>query len=200
MLGLDEDCLLVGLFGTSHPSRMLSLSGAAIREMAVQFPRISIMYIGPHGDAYRSALGEVPFADEGFLPEEAISQRFHAMDIFLTPFVDGVSTRRGSMMTALQHGVATVGTLGSNTDSVLRAHNGEALLLAGVNQTRDFIDACLSIAADARLRDELGRKGRELYERNFGWSIVSMTMLERMACLKDKQTGRSVVSSHERYR
>ena len=57
-------------------------------------------------------------------PADEVSRRLSAADLNLSAFIDGVSTRRGSLMAALQHGVASVGTRGYLTDQMLLNEDG----------------------------------------------------------------------------
>jgi glycosyltransferase involved in cell wall biosynthesis len=92
--------------------------------------------------------------------------------VFVAPFVDGVSTRRTTLMAALQHGVAVVGTDGRLTDDILRASR-EALTLAPVGDRHQLEDAVRRLADDPGLRRSRGAAGRELYTSSFAWPVTA---------------------------
>jgi len=140
-----------------------------------------VFYIGSDGEAVRRALEGIPLMDHGTLPAKSVSECFAAMDVYLAPFVDGVSTRRTSLMTGLQHGIATVGTIGHNTDQIFREEHGESLLLASTNAPEDFIKCVYRLSEDARLRGSLGYSGQQLYQREFDWPIVAHRLLEKLS-------------------
>jgi glycosyltransferase involved in cell wall biosynthesis len=179
-LGIPEERVILGLFGTAHDSRVLGrVTGAmdAIRESA---PDAMVLYMGPHGHSIRQQLGNVPLLAEGPLPADEVSRRFAALDVYLAPFVDGVSTRRTTLMTGLQHGVATVGTRGVNTDTMIRREDGRALLLADVAAADRFSEHVRRLLADAALRERLGGEARRLYCREFAWDRLASRLLSAL--------------------
>ena len=99
------------------------------------------------------------------------------MDIHLSPFTDGVSTRRGSLMAGLQHGGATIGTSGIHTDDIMRRKNGQALLLSSVKDQNEFNAAVLSLAHDVALRENLGHEAYRLYHEKFAWEVIAKYMV-----------------------
>ncbi len=180
-LGIADGTLVLGLFGGSaQASRMLGhVKGAA--ETVVGAGRdVLVLYMGPNAEMVCRELGDVPTLAEGPLPGEEISRRFSAVDIALAPFVDGVSTRRTSLMTALQHGVATVGTRGHSTDMMLNRENGRALLLADVGH-RDGFNAHIRHLADSEgVREQAAQEAQRLYEREFAWPVIGARQREMM--------------------
>ncbi len=131
-LGLPEDAVVCGVFGTAHPSRLLTWVGAAVAELRRRGHDAWLLYIGGDGDEVRRQCREggggveTPIVDTGRLPAAEAAACFHVMDLYLSPFIDGVSTRRGSAMAALQHGVAVVSTRGELTDDCWTAFKGAA--------------------------------------------------------------------------
>jgi glycosyltransferase involved in cell wall biosynthesis len=115
----------------------------------------------------------------GRLADEELASWLSAADVFLAPFVDGVSTRRGSMMAALQHAVPVVGTTGRLTDSVL-AQASDALTLVSVDRPDLFADAAVQLAHSGDDAARRGRAGRSLYESTFDWPVVAGRLLQAL--------------------
>ena len=115
----------------------------------------------------------------GYLGTESIARRLAAADIFLSPLIDGVSTRRGTLMAALQHGLPIVGTAGPLTDSIL-LESGSALSLVAVGDRDGFADEVRRLADEAAERQSMRRAGRRLYERNFDWPVTAERILEEI--------------------
>lgn len=176
-LGIGDNTLVLGLFGTAHSSRLLHLIRAAVEAAHARNPDVLALYIGPHGDAVREALHGLPTLAEGPFPPDEVSRRFAAMDIYLVPITGGVSSRRTSFMTALQHGIPTVSTFGPQTDQMLLAENNRAFMLTDINSPTAFPDAVLSLAQDPARQQALGAQGRRLYDREFDWDKVAARML-----------------------
>jgi len=176
-LGIAEDTLVFGLFGTAHSSRLLHLIRDAVQAAYDKDPNVLALYIGPHAPAVCEALQGLPVRAEGPFDAEEVSRRFAAMDIYLVPITGGVSSRRTSFMTALQHGIPVVSTFGPQTDRMLLAENEKAFLLADVNVPSAFTDTVLRLAGDSDLQKKIGQQGEQLYRQEFAWQKVADRIL-----------------------
>lgn len=172
-LGIAEGTSVLGVFGTAHPARLLPWVRQAAEAVAGEGRDMLILHIGPDADLVRRLMGSLPLRADGPLPAEEVSRRFAAMDVYLIPFADGVSTRRTSLMTSLQHGLATVATVGRSTDSILRNAGGRALLLAPTDAPEEFCRSAVQLAADAPLRGTLGSAAQSLYDDQFDWPRIA---------------------------
>ena len=180
-LGIADDTLVLGVFGGMHISRLMDWVRSAADAVQATGRPLLVLHIGPDSDAVRALLGPLPLQADGPLSAEEVSRRFAAMDIHLAPFVDGISTRRGSVMTGLQHGIATVGTQAQHTDAVFREANGSALLLTKVSEPDQFIAQVLCLAGDATLRQQIGLTGQQLYEQEFAWASLARRIQDTLA-------------------
>jgi glycosyltransferase involved in cell wall biosynthesis len=117
----------------------------------------------------------VRLIEPGRLEASDLARHLAAADLFVAPFVDGVSTRRTTLMAALQHGLPVVGTDGRLTDGVLRSSH--ALTLVSVDDRQGLSDAARGLAGDPGRRHALGAAGRELYERAFAWPVIAATIV-----------------------
>lgn len=179
-LGIADDVFVIGLFGTLHVSRMMGRVGNAARAVRDSGQEMVLLYVGPDAAIVRKEMEDIPMIAEGPFPGDEISRRFGAMDAYLSPFVDGISTRRGSLMCGLQHGVATVGTKAHLTDEVLSREDGNAFLLADASDPTRFNAHLLRLAHDEQLRARIGAGGRRLYEAEFSWSAIAKRMISAL--------------------
>jgi glycosyltransferase involved in cell wall biosynthesis len=179
-LGLGGNAFVVGLFGTMHVSRMLGRVGNAARAARDSGLDTVLLYVGPDADVVRKEMDGFPLIAEGPFPGDEISRRFAAMDVYLSPFVDGISTRRGSLMCGLQHGIATVGTRAHLTDDILSREDGNAFLLADASDPNRFNAHVLRLAHDEELRGRIGEGGRRLFESAFSWSAIANRMISAL--------------------
>lgn len=177
-LGIPDSTLVAGIFGTLHASRLTSLMRTAAEvlyeEMGEDF---LLLYVGPDGETARTLLGSVPLRDAGRLAPEDVSMHLSAMDLQLAPFLDGVSTRRGSVLAALQHGLPVVSTDGPLTDPLLRSAHGDALLLAPLASPAQFVDLACSLGTSASLRKRIGAGARVLYEDALSFDVITRSFL-----------------------
>lgn len=188
-LGIRPGTFVVGYFGSLHNSRLPHLFRHAVERLSHLTDDLLVLYVGADGPRLRSQLGAVPFHDAGRLPASAVSAHFAAMDLYLAPFLDGVSTRRGSFMTSLQHGLATVATRGPHTGAVLREADGHALLLADEHDAAAFARQAERLFADAALRRSVQTAGQALYQTYFDWPVLAERLVRRMRGALPAHTG-----------
>jgi glycosyltransferase involved in cell wall biosynthesis len=180
-LRIDEETFVMGVFGSLHESRLLSHIRAAAEAVRGKTDDVVLLYVGPHGEAFQQTMEGLPVHDAGRLPAPDVSRCFQAMDLLLAPFIDGVSTRRGSFMTGLQHGIPTVSTVGPLTDQLIREMDEEAVLLAPVEDTELFAQRALSLWRGSERRARIGSGGQRLYERRFTFDAAAKRLVDHLS-------------------
>lgn len=177
-LGLGDDEVVLGVFGTAHVSRSLALVRAAADAVRARDRSVRILYIGPDGAKVRAALGELPAITDGPHDAAEVSRRLSAIDVFLATYSDGVSTRRGAMTAALQHGLPIVGTHSQDTDPELRDQDGKALTLVPAGDTAAFSTAVADLVADADRRGRMRQDATALFERRYSWPVIAANLTD----------------------
>ena len=173
-----EDRLVVGLFGSAlrYVPDCVTAAAEAISE---KDESALVVYVGTKGGAVQDAWeGAV---DLGPLPAPDVSAVFQSMDLYLTPYPDGASTRRGTLMAGLAHGVPTLTTEGPNTDAALSRAAPSALRMAPVGDAGAFARAAVDLIGESGV----GEGGCALYARMFDWPVVA----ERLASTVRRERG-----------
>jgi glycosyltransferase involved in cell wall biosynthesis len=179
-LGLDDGALVLAAFGTANPSRHLNYVVASANALARRRIPVFLLNLGADAPQLSSLDVRVHVHEPGQLPESDLASYLASADIFLAPFIDGVSTRRGSMMAALQHGLPIVGTAGPLTDDALR-HAPKALRLTPVDDPNAFVEAVCELACDEEQRLRMGQDARALYEGSFDWPVLAHRLVNTLA-------------------
>jgi len=143
-----------------HQNAKLVMLGCRLDEMRARLPRAA----GADGGVYT-----------GYLDPAEMARWLSCVDLILVPFVDGVSARRTSVITAMEHGVPVVTTRGRLTEREL--FDGGPLVLADVDDRDGFVEACLELAADEGGRAELREAGRRFYQIHFSWTTIAQQLL-----------------------
>lgn len=172
-LGIDRETFVAGVFGSLHESRLLPHVRAAADAIRNETRDLLLLYVGPDGDVFRQAMDGMPVRDAGRLPAPAVSRHVRAMDVHLAPFVDGASTRRGSFLVSLQHGVPTVSTRGPLTDPMLSDRDGTAFVLSPADDPTAFGRAVISLYHDAERRREMSSAAQQFFEAHFRWETIA---------------------------
>jgi hypothetical protein len=166
---------------TSHPSYSAEHVRLAVNRIAVDRPVVLLnLGAGAHEIGHVSA--SVQVVAPGMLTPAALARLLSAGDVYMAPFVDGVSTRRGSLIAALQHGLPVVGTTGHNTGEILRP-----LSLYAFEDLRGFADGALGLATNAEEQRSRRLLSRDLYEKNFTWPSIARGLLEHIG--RDEEVG-----------
>jgi glycosyltransferase involved in cell wall biosynthesis len=175
-LGVAEGELVVSVMGRDHPSWMGSYVIAAANAIAAAGAPVCLLGIGATAPPLPGLDPKIRFERPGMLKAGDVAGRLAASDLFLAPLIDGISTRRGSVMAGLQHGLPVVGTSGPLTDQVL-ADAGEALVLTPVGQLQEFAAAAARLAQETQARQRMGVAARRLYESEFDWPVIADRLL-----------------------
>jgi glycosyltransferase involved in cell wall biosynthesis len=177
--------LRLGLFSTLGPGRRHDalLAAFAIVARATPARLILIGDLGELGTALRarleSGIAAHPFRDRievtGKLDLAHAADAVAGLDVYVFPNETGITTRSGTLPTALGSGVPVVGTRGPETDPLFV--NGENVLFAESLDPRHLAGATLRVAQDAALRDRLSRGARRLHDEHLAWPRVLEAIL-----------------------
>jgi Glycosyl transferases group 1 len=161
---------LVGHFGTygMHIAPMLQ---AALTTLLRQEPRLSAVCAGA---------GSAEFVNHLRSKAPALTGRVHstgrvaaaeaamvlsACDVLIQPYVDGVTTRRTSVMAGLINGRAIVTTSGHLTEPLWGETRAVAMAPAG--DTAEFVRTVRTLLADDGARGALAARGEKTYREHF---------------------------------
>jgi glycosyltransferase involved in cell wall biosynthesis len=101
----------------------------------------------------------------GTLAAAKLSLQLSACDVMLQPFIDGVSSRRTSVMVGLSHGMPIVTTSGRLTEPLWQ--ESEAVSLSPVEDITALVKAAERLLSDATLRRRMSAAARSLYCERF---------------------------------
>lgn len=106
----------------------------------------------------------------GFLSPSSLSHWLTASDIMLMPHFSGLSSKRGTLITALQHRLPVVGLRTSTTDYFWNTHNG--ILLVPKGEPSMFASTVSDLALSSDLRLRLGTLNSQIYHQTFTWARI----------------------------
>lgn len=192
-LGIAPDELVLGVFGTMHHSRLMPFIQHAYDELAREATPIRLLYIGPHGEQLRQATKVSSLIDAGRLDATDVSRHFAAMDLYLAPFRKGVSARRGSFLVGIQHGVATISTVGIHTDAFIRKADEAAFLLGADTEQAEFTNRVLALAKNQEQRALIGAQGKKFFQSHFSWMHIAERLINDM---KLRESGLNKPEAH----
>lgn len=172
-IGLGDSTFVAGVFGSLHGARLNEWICEAARALQRETDDLTLLYVGPHGSLLQESLPDLDVFDAGALPAEQVSVHLSAMDLHLAPFVDGASTRRGSFLAGLQHGVPTISTEGPLTDPMIATENGGPFRLTPAGDVDAFRRAALQLKSSPGTRRAMRCRAERFFEAHFEWDRVA---------------------------
>ena len=171
-LGIDERTIVLTTFATGHPSHMSGhVCAAAIALREAGHP-VAVLNLGAGARRLKGLPKAIRVETPGPLELTTLARMLAASDVFVSPFVDGVSCRRTTFMAGLQHALPVVATDGPLTDDLLRRHP-EACRLIPVGDRKRFAATVVELAEDPARRERLAQGARLLFERHFAWPVIA---------------------------
>lgn len=171
--------LLIGHFGTFGPP-ITTLLDPILVAAAEEHQQAIFLLMGDHSEEYRDALirkyeqlaARVYAA--GKLPADELSHHLSACDLFVQPYPDGVSSRRGSFMAGLAHGKPIITTTGELSEDLWSRQDG--VFLAAPGDTRGFVEYIRELSSNSGERLRAGAATRRLYEERFDSTLLIDTL------------------------
>ncbi len=175
---IDENDFVCGVFGGAHPSRMLPWIERAVVQIDQQRNserRVVFFHVG--GEPIQWSIPNVPVITTGRLSADEASDAIAIMDLLINPFSDGISTRRGSAMAALQNGVPLLTTRGHATDSVWDQQSDKSVFLSSANSEDNWQQATQKAWKKIKTRDPIRQeKIKQFYRANFSWPVIGKAL------------------------
>lgn len=118
---------------------------------------------------------ENPTIRPGYLNQIALSHYLQISSLMLMPHRFGISAKRGSLMSGLEHGLPVVGTDGFLTDSFLRQL--PSIFLAKDGHYPDFESQLLNALTELPKILPSVQMSQNYYQNNLSWHVVTQKLL-----------------------
>ena len=192
----DRDCLL-GYFGFLNESKGADILLQALSKLDVN---THLVFIGgqtgasdatnvkylEHIQALVAALGLTDRVHwTGFLSDTRVSSFLHSADMFVMPYQDGASLRRGTLMAVLAHGRPLITT--EPTEPTPELVHRENVWLVPPGDAASLADAIQILGADSDLRQRLGADAAKTAGL-FTWDQIAKSTVEFFAELPDPKS------------
>ncbi len=164
------DGTVLGHFGT-YPAAISATLRTIIPRVLACDSSAKVRLIGANGDVFRQMLvSDSPalaarIVATGTLPADEISLAISSCDLMMQPYPDGVSSRRSSIMAALDHARPIVTTLGSLTEPLW--NESQAVVLVQAGDTTGFASAIRELSHDPIRRCRYATAAKALYAERF---------------------------------
>lgn len=161
---------IVGHFGT-YDLNIAGRLATSIPLLLAENSGCDILLLGRGSEAMRNALlaSHPQLAERihasGTLSSRELSMHLKTCDVLMQPYVDGVSSRRTSVMAGLSHGVPVVTTKGKFTEPIWS--ESDAVMLTRVDDTAALVRQTAGLLSDESERRRLGDAGALLYREHF---------------------------------
>jgi len=177
-MGINSDQCVLGFFGRV-PRKMIEIEYIVKSVRLLQDKGFNpvLLYLGTDEKGAKLHFGEYQLITSSSTSPSEISQQLHAVDIFLVPTHEGLSTRKTSFMAGIQHGLSTVAILGESTDEILVSENRRSFILTESGNSNAFAQAVLELAENPSLKQSIAEEAQNLYTKEFSWERITSQLV-----------------------
>jgi len=180
-LGLPQEGPLLVHFGLLYPGKGLETLFAALSQLLCVQPHVTLVVVGDNRIENMGYLEDLKALAErlgvassimwmGHRSGDEVSRILSAADLFVVPYDDGISIRRGSLMAGLAHGCPVVSTVSSLPSAYLR--DGDNIALVPPKDAAALASRIVSLLAQPEEAACLGKAALALAER-FTWPVLA---------------------------
>jgi glycosyltransferase involved in cell wall biosynthesis len=178
---VDRNALLIGTFASLGPHGDAGLLLTAFEKVKSE-RSLTLVCLGKSGLRPERRAGSQKgnqSAGEGSgdiiwtgpLPHPEVSRLMATCDVFVLPYLDGISSRRTTLAAALLHGLPVLTTRGKQADAMF-VHR-ENIYLVPLGDAQAFADGLMELARCPELRTRLALGARALHAARFSWHTIA---------------------------
>ena len=183
-LGLTEDFKIICWFGVLGRGKNLRSLIRAFHTLKKRHTHIKLLLLGRNEEPFYSEvlkpdlermdlMEHVVITDER--PSEFVSACFGLSDICVLPFVDGVTTKRGSFMAALQHELPMVTTLSNAMpEGLVDNHN---IFIVPPNDEDGLLEKMEALLLNRSLRETFRKNLKEI-THIYSWERIAQQTID----------------------
>jgi glycosyltransferase involved in cell wall biosynthesis len=189
--GIDADAFLFVNFGFINPDKGFETIFRALKDVLSARPDAKFLVIGElhHGGGrsgkYLKSLKELAarlnieknVVWAGHLPDADTSGVLSACDAAIMPFRDGLSGKRSSFWSVLDHSLPAITTYDERNPLPEGIKDGENVLLIPCCDANKLAEAACRLMNDAGLRGKLGRNAKKLARTRYSWKKLIEELL-----------------------
>jgi len=171
--------LLLGHLGT-YSAESRRILEPAIIETLKQISEVHVVLMGKHSDHVAAELKSqnpelaARMHGLGLLPDSDLASHISACDAMVQPFIDGVSSRRTSIMNVISRGVPVVSNLGHLSEPIWA--ESQAVALAPSPDPIQIAAVCTRLLRNQQARQQFAERGLKLYRSCFDWPNIIATL------------------------
>jgi glycosyltransferase involved in cell wall biosynthesis len=194
-LGIDDESVVAGFVGSFGPWHGAPVLARAFAKVAPQAPHLRLLLVGdgqelaPTVEIVRGADLEDRMTIVGQVPPAAVPSYLEACDVLVSPHIplpDGVEffgspTKLFEYMAA---GKAIVASRLGQIDDVLE--HGVSAWMVEPGSVDELADALIALAANPRLRGELGAKARRKASEHHSWRLNARRVIDTYSAVASR--------------
>lgn len=164
-LGIPADAFVLAHLGAIGEGRDLAPALTAIARLRSKGDDVRLVLVGRTGIAVPRAEG---VHATGILDHEGVSEALHSADAYLFAEPTGPTSRKTSLLAALEHGLPVVAYRGPDGEP----HFDDAALLVEP-EPKAIATAVRRLRIDPTYAKQLGRASRNLAEDRYSWRAIT---------------------------
>ncbi len=171
-------------FGGNHPTRLFDYTFQALEE-ANKKSHTELYFIGISNQEIQPLIEKSKFRHLhthihalGYLSADETSYYIQKSNLILAPFLDGISTRRGSVMAAFAHGKPVITTRGYFTDQSLDWE--QFCMITDAKDPRLFSQTAAEVLFSPEKLKKLSEAALKKYQNSFSWPVIGIEIIQKL--------------------
>jgi len=178
-LGIKEDDFIITVFSPNGSGKMMVNVIQVFNQLKTIYPNLVLCILGCENKRKHNGIISVSQS-----PESEISNILRLSNAYFCPFIDGVSSRRGSLLAAMCHDLPIVTTIGESTDELFHE---SPVFMAQANDLNSMKLELSKLILDKRYRQEKSEKIKKFYQKYFDCSVATKKYLSLFTKLIDQK-------------
>ncbi|MBI5206741.1 MAG: glycosyltransferase family 4 protein [Candidatus Firestonebacteria bacterium] len=182
----SDDFLLIN-FGFINQNKGFEHTFHSLRLVIDNGFSVKLLIIGELHDGKHSSLGKY-FADlknlsrelnlennviwAGYVNDTVVSSYILCADASVMPFRDGISGKRSSFWSVLEHGIPAITTFPPDKCLPDGLKNGKNAILVSIDDVETLAKGIIKLVKDNKFRCELGKNGQKLVRKRYSWEML----------------------------
>jgi glycosyltransferase involved in cell wall biosynthesis len=163
-------------FGSNHPTCLKEQALETMIHIANKKPHINFVILGLKESDLSITTHHDRFEFPGYLSESQISKYYNESKLSILPLMDGCSTRRGTLMCSIAHGVPVLTNYGESTDQSIPWKN-----FCYISEEQEFNNQAIDALGNSDILKAKQVNAYNYYNSHLAWPVIVKELIRVMS-------------------
>lgn len=162
-------------FASNHPTCLKETVAKSIELIHENFPEYNFVVLGVKDTDFQTKVPKSSICYPGHLSEEEISDIYNESIASICAFLDGCSSRRGTLLASLAHNVPVFTNIGFSSQGDIPWR--DICLIPESGEANDLPEFVVNTLKSTNILEENRKTISKYFRQYFSWSAVSKSLL-----------------------